>query len=270
MEAANPLTTPEFFARNDDLAKRYPSASDTAKTTILSDLYKLDLHLFQAWRILGEDRDDYRQSAVFWLSRALETYKPDKGPFVHWLRFYVQKTFSAHVKDYKAQISLTEAQEDHAESEQDPEIDPVFWKSIKALASDLEWDILKRRFIQGQEVQAIAKDLGTYPEKIRAPLKAVMDRFKASTIKHNQSHEKDSTEARWIGVRELGRLLNFTPYRIYTLTAPKLNPRYSAKIIHPADILRTPNIRIRFLQSERGLIYPRFIYRSRKADNESP
>ncbi len=264
---AKGLSSPEFFARNDDLAKRYPLASPTAKRNIVGELYKLDLHLFQAWRVLGDDREDYQQSAAFWLTRALETYKPNKGPFVGWLRFYVQKTFTAHVRDYKSSLSLTEAQEDQAEAEADETPDPVFWRSLKDQSSPHEWDLLERRFLKGQDIQEIAKDLGTYPEKVRGPIRDALERFKASTMKHNQTagnfSELDESGARWISRKDLASRLNASPYRIACLTAPHIQSHYASTMIHPQDIIRLPTIRIRFLETPQGLLYPRFIKRPR-------
>lgn len=263
--APNGLSTDAFFAKNDDLAKRYPSASESAQRNILGELYKLDLHLFQAWRVLGDDREDYKQSAALWLSRALETYKPGKGPFVHWLRFYVQKTFTAHIKDYKASISLSEAKEDQAASELEEVPDPVFWRNLKTQSSPHEWDLIERRFLKGQDIQEIAKDLGTYPEKVRLPIRQALERFKASTIKPNKTGgnftELDESGARWIKRTELASLLNLSPHQIACMTAPHIPRHYARQMIDPRDIIRVPAIRIRFLMTDKGLTYPRFISR---------
>jgi RNA polymerase sigma factor (sigma-70 family) len=259
------LTTAAFFAKNDDLAQRYPLASESARRNILDELYKLDLHLFQAWRVLGEDREDYKQSAVLWLARALETYKPGKGPFVHWLRFYVQKTFTAHVRDYKSSLSLSEAEEDHAAAPEEEEPDPVFWRALKAKTTPEEWDLIERRFLKGQDIQEIAKDLGTYPEKIRGPIKEVLERFKVSTIKPNKMGENfsdlDDAGARWIKRPELGRILGLSPHKLNCMTNPNIPRHYTSTMIHPHDIIRVPTIRIRFLLTDKGLIYPRLVPR---------
>lgn len=267
VQPSSKLTTPEFFASNDDLARRYQTASPTAKQNIIAELYKLDISLFQAWRVLGDDRDDYKQEAYFWLERCLTTYKADKGPFVNWLRFYIQKTFEAHLSQAKRVKSTYEAAEQDNDTKEDQEpLDNLFWIKAKEVVTEEQWDLIHLRFHQGLGIEEIAKLKKTYPAKVRAPLNEALTKIKESSLSnHNASHKNisviDPTESRWLKKKDLCERLGLEPQNLKALLNQNLDPHYCPFIIHPGDILRTPSVRIRFLETKESLVYPRFIRR---------
>lgn len=267
-------TTPEFFAKNNDLAQRYKTASPSARQNILLELYKLDLKLFQGWRVLGlDDRNDYQQEAYLWLGRSLETYQPDKGPFVAWLRLYIQNTFRHHVRGHKRK-SVSDADPDEvSDTGTETAHDPLFWKSIKSRVSPQDWEFIRLRFHEGRSITEIAKLKGTYAEKVRAPLQRAINLIKAASLSNpNEPNTKakpvsdlDVTATVWLSPLELSQRLGFTQKEWGHFASTGLSKAFTPVQIDPRDILRLSRkrLRIRFLETDKGLIYPRFIERGK-------
>ncbi len=267
-EPDNPLSTKEFFAKNDDLAGRYKLASPSARQNILGELYKLDIKLFQGWRVQGDEREDYKQEACLWLARALETYKPNRGPFVNHLRGYVLNSFRHHVKVHKSKAG--ELTDDLQVSDNDTETahDPLFWRKVKATVTPDQWDLIRLRYHHGKTIDEIAKLKGTYADRIRKPLTDALNAVKAVSI---QSHVNPSTKdqppalspSQWIPPQHLSRILGIDLKALRAMISPKSSPHYSPMQVDPRDVLRLSQvrIRIRFQESDKGIIYPRFIKR---------
>ncbi len=263
------ITSEAFYLRNTTLATEYKAASPSKRQSIIEELYKLDLPLFQAWRIFGEEREDYRQEAYLWLCRCLDTYKPDKGPFVHWLRFYIRKTYDAHTQARKPDKNLVSIDADGVkpiEAEPPDPSDPAFWDLVKQACTSKQWELIDLRYRQGIGIGEIAKRLKVYPARVRAPLLDAFDKIKELSLKlHHDSQNKVSTldpsDSRWLNRKELGRILGIRDARLKELLEPKRDPHYCPFQIDPRDIIRLPTVRIRFLETDKGLIYPRFIRR---------
>lgn len=272
----DPLTTPEFYAKNNDLAGRYKAASPSARQNIILELYRLDLKLFQAWRVLGDDREDYQQEAALWLARSLESYKPDKGPFVNWLRGYIQNTFRHHVRTHKRKASALDDADDIPDSSDtigETAHDPLFWKVVKSRVSPEEWDLIRLRFHDGKTITEIAKIKGTYAERIRAPLQRAINLVKAASLstltdannKQTTISGLDSTASVWLSPKDLCARLGFDFKALRYFINPNISKAYTPILIDPRDVLRMSRqkIRIRFLETANGLIYPRFIERGK-------
>lgn len=264
------LTTPEFFAKNDDLAKRYKGASTSARQNIILELYRLDLKLFQAWRVLGEDREDYQQEAALWLARSLETYKPDKGPFVNWLRGYIQNTFRHHLKHHKRRTEDLPDNDDLSDKEYETSHDPLFWRGVRRRVTPEQWDLIRLRFHENKTIAEIAKEKGTYAERIRAPLNLAIQAVKLASIANQresvkQVSELDATGSQWMEPRKLAPYLGFTDADFKKVCNENVTPATCPFTIDPRDILRLSRkrLRIRFLETDKGLIYPRFIQRNK-------
>lgn len=268
------LATPEFFAKNNDLAGRYKTASPSARQNILTELYKLDLKLFQAWRILGdEDRQDYQQEAALWLTRALETYQADKGPFVNWLRGYIQNTFRHHVRTHKRKAQSLDDSDEVSDTGTETAHDPLFWKLVKSRVSPQEWDLIRLRFHEGKTINEIAKAKGTYAEKIRAPLQRAINTVKAASLSNpNESNRNDKAVSHlddkatvWLSPSQLSERLGFTAKEWGHFASTGLSKAFTPIQIDPRDILRLSRkrLRIRFQETPAGLIYPRFIERGK-------
>jgi RNA polymerase sigma factor (sigma-70 family) len=264
------LTTPEFFGKNNDLAGRYKLASPSARQNIILELYRLDLKLFQGWRVLGDDREDYQQEAALWLTRALETYKPDKGPFVNWLRGYIQNTFRHHVKTHKKKAEPLNENEEVSDTQGETAHDPLFWKGVKARVTPAEWDLIRLRFHDGKTITEIAKLKGTYAEKIRAPLLKALNTVKVASLSDLSESAKnvsslDDHQTWWYAPQQIAKLLGFTEKELARITAVKVDKTICPFTIDPRDILRLSRkrLRIRFLETDKGLIYPRFVQRGK-------
>lgn len=264
----DPLTSAEFFAKNDDLAGRYATASPSARQNILGELYKLDLKLFQAWRILGDERDDYQQEAVIWLARALESFKPGKGPFVNWLRGYILKTFRSHVKTYKRKAERLPDDTETSDTVQETGNDPLFWRQVKATVTPQQWELIRLRFHEGRTIDEIATLKGTYKDRIRAPLLDAIQAVKVASFSTLSSPAKkistlDPTESSWIPPQTLAIRLGLDLKQLHRICAPNIGKEICPFTIDPRDLLRLSRqrYRIRFLETDSGLIYPRFIPR---------
>lgn len=267
------FTTPAFFEKNNDLAKRYKAASPSARQNILLELYRLDLKLFQGWRILGEDdRSDYQQEAYLWLVRSLESYQPNKGPFVNWLRGYIQNTFRHHVKTHRKR-KTTDDLDEVSDTGTETAHDPLFWKSIKSRVSPQDWEFIRLRFHEGRTITEIARLKGTYAEKVRAPLQRAINLIKAQSLSNPNEHnakdkptsDLDLTATVWLSPLELSQRLGFTQKEWGHFASTGLSKAFTPVQIDPRDILRLSRkrLRIRFLETDKGLIYPRFIERGK-------
>ncbi len=265
------LTSAEFFARNDDLAKRYKDASPSARQNILGELYRLDLKLFQGWRVLGEeDRQDYQQEAALWLDRALATYKPGKGPFVNHLRGYILNTFRHHVRTHKRQGDNLDDTPELSDTETETRHDPLFWKRVKAQVTPDEWDLIRLRFHEGKGINEIAKLKGTYAERIRAPLARALTAIKTASIPTHHEYTKnvsqlDPVQTCWIPPQQLADRLGLLLTAVQGMCDAGRPKHYCRIQIDPRDLLTLSRqrIRIRFLETDKGLIYPRFIERNK-------
>lgn len=269
--STNPLSSKDFFAKNDDLAGRYLGASPSARQNILLELYRLDLKLFQAWRVLGEDdRQDYQQEAALWLDRALLTYKPNKGPFVNHLRGYILNTFRHHVKTHKRQGDNLDDTPELSDTETETRHDPLFWKRVKGQVSPEEWDLIRLRFHEGKGINEIAKLKGTYAERIRAPLARALTAIKAASIPDQHEPTKnisslDPVQSCWIPPQQLAERLGFTLGAVMGMCNAARPREFCAVQIDPRDllVLSRKRIRIRFLETDKGLAHPRFIERGK-------
>lgn len=233
------------------------------------DLYKLDLKLFQAWRILGDDRQDYQQEAALWITRALETFKPTKGPFVNHLRGYILNTFRDHVKKHKRSAALPD-EEEMSDTGTETAHDPLFWKSVKARVTPEQWDLIRLRYHEGKTLDEIAKLKGTYTDKVRAPLMRALNAVKAGSMANTPESPKnvseiDPVQTCWIPPQHLSDLLGIPKEDIQRYCDPKRDPNKYPIAIDPRDLLRLSRkrLRIRFLENDKGLIYPRFIQRGK-------
>lgn len=264
------LTTPEFFDKNNDLAGRYKDASTSARQNIITELYRLDLKLFQAWRVLGDDREDYQQEAALWLTRSLETYKPDKGPFVNWLRGYIQNTFRHHVKTHKRTAEQLPDSDDLSDNEPETAHDPLFWKGVRRRVTPEQWDLIRLRFHENKTIGEIAKEKGTYAERIRGPLNMAIQAVKVASIHNHQLSPKnvsalDSVQSEWIPPKDMAARLGFTEADFTDLLSPTRDPHHCPYTIDPRDVLRISRkrIRVRFLETDKGIVYPRFVQRGK-------
>lgn len=267
----NPLTTPEFYKRNDDLAKRYNDASPSARQNILLDLYRLDLRLFQGWRVFGsEDKEDYQQEAAIWLDRALTSYKPTKGPFVAHLRWYILKTFNHHVKTHKSKAAPLDESHDVSDNTTETAHDPLFWRKVKRAVTPEEWALIVLRFHEGKGIEEIARLRGTHAERIRGPLNRAVQAIKAASMSKLAESQKetshiDASESVWMSPQHLSPKIGFSVSDINRFCASNLDPSQYPIAIDPRDFLRLSRkrLRIRFLESPQGLTYPRFTRRGK-------
>jgi RNA polymerase sigma factor (sigma-70 family) len=264
------LSTPEFYAKNNDLAGRYKLASPSARQNIVLELYRLDLKLFQAWRVLGEDREDYQQEAALWLTRALETYKPDKGPFVNWLRGYIQNTFRHHVKTHKKKAESLDDSSEVSDTGEETRHDPLFWKAVKAQVTPEEWSLIVLRFHDGKTITEIAKLKGTYADKIRAPLLRAINAIKAASLSSGPHFTEnvsglDDVQSCWIAPAVLAQRLGLDLTMLLRMISAKGGTGFTRVQVDPRDVVKISRqrIRVRFLETDKGLIYPRFIQRSK-------
>lgn len=264
------LTTPEFFGKNNDLAGRYKLASPSARQNIILELYRLDLKLFQGWRVLGDDREDYQQEAALWLTRALETYKPEKGPFVNWLRGYIQNTFRHHVKTHKKKAEPLNENEEVSDTQGETAHDPLFWKGVKARVTPAEWDLIRLRFHDGKTITEIAKLKGTYAEKIRAPLLKAINAVKAASLMSGPQFTQnistlDNVQSCWIAPPVLAQRLGLDLSMLLRMMSTKGGTGFTRVQVDPRDVVKISRqrIRVRFLETDKGLIYPRFIERGK-------
>ena len=86
-----PVAIPNFIEQNQELSKLYVAEKNKERRgEIAHRLYELDLPLFKEWDLIPRDSgEDYRQDAFLWTVMALETYEPEKGAFIYWLRKHV-------------------------------------------------------------------------------------------------------------------------------------------------------------------------------------
>lgn len=81
---------PDFYERNQALAIAYKTENEQhSKNEIAAKILKLCAPVFKAWKIADhDDRDDFKQDCFFITLMALDSFNPQKGAFVSWLRGY--------------------------------------------------------------------------------------------------------------------------------------------------------------------------------------
>ena len=260
----------EFLSTNDRLSAQWHGEEDPGRRrAIVSILYDLDKSMFKTWRVFGEEnRKDYEQEAYFWLTRALETFKPGKGSFISWLKFYILKA-----QEEVAQAGRRTAS--HVGVEQVPETgseerapDALFWKRAKGQCTDEEWILLSARLLEGLPNLEAAQKADMHPERAKKLYPMLVQRLRIDIA--NQVHPgspKNSSancavftdEPIWVGKKWLRKRLELTVDYMKALLNPETPIEKCPWFIDPADTLPIQGGKIRYWETPtRGLVHPQF------------
>jgi len=267
----------DFLASNDRLSKQYHKSQDPAeRREIVAILYNLDIGLFRAWRVFGEEnRRDYQQEAFLWLTRALETFKPGKGAFIPWLKYYILKA-QAEVSEAGKKTLVTDSTNTEIDSpivQSEGSLDTQFWAKARKLCTDDEWAILEGRMLLGLPVAEAKARAGLSREKASSLYANVLQRIRIEIATQNlhDTTKKESSnspiftpEPTWVGKKWLQARLQITDDYLKNLLDPNRPASVCPFLIDPIDVLAISGTRIRYWETPtRGLVHPRIIRRRR-------
>lgn len=267
----------DFLAANDRLSAQYHSEPDPAKRRqIVGTLYDLDKRLFRDWRVFGEEnRRDYEQEAFLWLSRALETFKPGKGAFVYWLKFYILKAQEEVAQAGRETATQSGSLPDTVASPSEPPPDTQFWNRIKRQCTEQDWAIISARMFGQATAAEAAEQAGLTIDQAKSRYSALLQKIRldiGTTNLHAPTKNKsvipieNDDGSRWVDKKYLIEKLSLTPAYIKDLLNEDRPIEVCPWTIDSRDYLPIRGGRIRYLEThDRGLVYPRFPRKRPKA-----
>lgn len=164
-----------FIRANNRASSLYIKADEDLKRRIALFIYRLDVSMFRPWTIRDVDhRRDYLSIAFTYTVQALETFKPDKGAFIPWLRFYVLKAKEEYRNLYGTVTSelLNEVNILCDLSTINSEPDSLLWERVASLLSEDDYRLLQARVLESLTMGEIAG-------RFRLPLAEVSGRLNA-------------------------------------------------------------------------------------------
>ena len=264
----------QFIATNNRLSERYKTESNPAiKREISAHLFALDLPLFRAWQVFGEEnQEDYEQEAFILFQRALEAFTPSRGAFVNYLQSFTvgkarRNTFGQAKKYFKIAEAAAANASESGDDDSDQAHDPLFWAKIKRVTTPQQWACLEPRLFQGKTPEEIADLLGTTVPIVRARLHDGLSAIKLEMAKGSQRNVQGAAKttedgSEWVTRQTLAQRLSLTRRYVSWLLSPSVAIRTCTYRIDPRDILPINGCRIRFLERPaEGLVHPRFLRR---------
>lgn len=294
-----PVSRPDFVEQNQMLSALYvKEKSKERRGEIAHRLYTLDLPLFKEWDLFeNKDRADYKQDAFLWVMMALETYNPEKGSFIHWLRNYInsakQQVINANrtwfcvncqegvknydmVKKHKAKGHTVESSrmeshgEEHEEavSEDDEEKTEslITLNRLKESMSPERWNMIEMKVLKGMTSLEVASatglSVGTTKKRIEDAVEALRCGMVIRAREERDPVMTDGSE--WMSLKHIAQRMRITyPYvKLLLSDATSVTRARCKHRIDPRDYSPVSGGRIRFKETkDGGIIYPRLIER---------
>jgi DNA-directed RNA polymerase specialized sigma24 family protein len=249
---------------NNRLSLQYKTEQDPEKRReIIAILYRLDLPVFKRWKLFNfDEKEDYEQEAYFWIARALDTFDPQKGAFLAWLKsYYVRESQRQYLEKKAKRQKAQEAAQALPEEDPDEPLDTLFWQEAKALVGE-DWAIVQPVLFDSQSITDVAKALSlprkTADNRYRRALDTLRVHLAKRAVKPSTSSEVPG-EGEWVGINKFCRIMD-------------LSRRYFTKLLHPSwesdcpyyinPLHYTPlqGGRVRYLFTpSRGLVYPEIL-----------
>ena len=161
----NTLSKSEYFRQNRELSCRYKEdVSKEEKIEILYKLYVLTGPLFKSNKIPRYIRDDFEQDSFLWLRRALNSFNPEKGAFISWLKGYIR---SYTRKDYGFKRCISD---EMVERYTETDNDFLMWEKIRCHLGSEDWETLLK-VLENDEKSKIRKEVVL--ERVRAFVKTI-------------------------------------------------------------------------------------------------
>ena len=274
-------------ALNNSLSTRYKSeTSPDRRREILQTLFEIDRPIFHAWRVFGrENQKDYEQEAFIWMHRALDTFDPSRGAFLHHLKDYVRKAkedFYAKVRNLSPEAlrkrregdrrhpgTLKEKIEalDVEEESEEEHPDALFWRRIKAVCTPQQWTLLELRMFEGLTNEEAAVRVGvnfnTAAERLGEAYNIIrLEMAKKPSGPPTIQKTKADGESSWLSPKLLWERLGVSGRYGRMLMDEGLSGHYCPYLIDPRDVLPIHGGRIRYLETYRdGLVFPRLLRR---------
>ena len=265
----------EFLAANDRLSVQWHQESDPGRRReIVRVLFDLDLRLFRAWRVFGNDnRADYEQEAFLWLTRALETFKPGKGAFVAWLKFYILKAQEEVSQAGRRTAANAPAPSDEIEAPTEEGPDHQFWCQVRSKCTDEEWILLSARLLEGLSAVDAAAKADMHPDRAKKLYSAILQRVRidiASRHLHDATKNISGNspvftdEPIWVQKNWLRKRLDLTAENLKDLLNQDRPIEVTPWFIDPLDVAPIMGGRIRYWETrDRGLVHPKFLRKKR-------
>lgn len=294
-----PVAIPNFIEQNQELSKLYVNEKNQERRgEIAHRIYELDLPLFKEWDLIPRDsREDYRQDAFLWIVMALETYEPEKGSFIYWLRKHIARAreqiksqgrswYCATCKHPLPSYSMAryhqakghEVDSNFLES-YDPERDEqivkddeqealessINLKRLKALMTKDRWNMVELKVIRGMTTKQVAAAIGVSETTAEKRLDDIVNTLAAGVVAKSQENKDhilgDGSE--WLSRRQICARMNIKKSYLQLMLSDV--PRRECKFkIDRRDYSPISGGRIRYKESkDGGIVFPRIIERTR-------
>ena len=276
------ISKADFLAANDKLSAQYHTEQSPEKRRrIVGILYDLDRRMFSEQMVFGEEnKRDYQQEMVIYLTRALETFTPGKGSFISWLRWYVLKAQDkVGEAGQKAALTVSDSAvgPDTRESDESAP-DSLYWTRIKNGCTKEEWLLLSMQMFESKTLNEAAEAIGItinqakvrYTNTIkRLRLEAANPIHPVSQINKSLNQPGNDDGSVWLTKSQLCDKLQITEAYLKMLKDREKPVSYCPYYIDPHDILPIQNGRFRYLETRSGgLIYPRILRKKKPAQEE--
>lgn len=249
---------------NNRLSAQYKTEpSPEKRREIIAILYRLNLPLFRKWKIFNfDEKEDYEQEAFFWIARALDTFDPQKGAFLAWLkRYYVQESRRQHIEARARLQKSKEAAQSLPEEEAEESPDSLFWAEAETLVGK-DWPILRAVLFDGRTLSDIARARNLPRQTTVNYYHRGLDTLRTHLVKRAakpSTLQETPGEGEWVGLKKFCRIMDISAYYLKRMLHPDWDatcPYY----INPLHYSPIQGGRLRYLFTpSRGLVYPEIL-----------
>jgi len=253
----------EYYEITNKLALEFQEATDLAqRNNVISSIYKLALPLFKSWNVFDrEDAEDFEQTSYFYILRSLELWKPDKGSYLGYIKWYTLKAWTAEIARHDKDLNRTDA-EIRCGEEKKHEVDEFpdyrFWSKIKNKLAPDDWYLFCLIFFENTGMDEISILTKTPKALLTNRKKHIFDKIKTIIYKSRTPitpTQSDFIKDFWYPVSEFCVKMRMTKNYVRELVKTTPNTTW---VIDNRDYIKKPVVRIHYRCEDGKLIFPRF------------
>lgn len=249
---------------NNRLSAQYKTEpSQEKRRELIAILYRLNLPLFRRWKLFNfKEKEDYEQEAFFWISRALDTFQPDKGAFIAWLKsYYIKESQRQYLNSQTRHQKAQDAAQALPEEDPTEPQDHLFWAEAKSLVGP-DWPLLQGVLFDGKSLSDLARAHRLPRQTAVNHYHRGLDILRAHLVKRATKPStlgETPAEGEWVGHKKFCRIMDISTLYLDRLLHPEWEttcPYY----LNPLHYTPLQGGRIRYLfTSARGLVYPEIL-----------
>jgi DNA-directed RNA polymerase specialized sigma24 family protein len=252
---------------NNRLSSQYKTEpSPEKRRELIAILYRLNLPLFRKWKLFNfDEKEDYEQEAFFWISRALDTFDPQKGAFLAWLkRYYVAESQRQYLESKAKRQKVQEAAQALPSIDPQEPLDTLFWEEAKALLGP-DWPVVRAVLFESQSITDLAKAQGISRTTLDSHYRRGLDTLRAHLVKRAvkpSTLQESPGEGEWVGPKKFCRIMDISAPYLKDLLNPDRPAEKCPYLINPLHYTPLPGGRIRDLVTpSRGRGFPEILRR---------